>query len=140
MTNAWTIAAKATAALVLAGSLASAGAGAAVAATGPATGATSAAGGHHLRHTSGAERRTLCQREQGRMTLFTNRQHRFAAQTAAFAGLEAKATKAGNTQLATYWAHVVSHRDAYTTRAAARLQARAARDATRHGIVNGSCG
>jgi hypothetical protein len=60
-------------------------------------------------------------------------------QSAVFTGLEVKATKAGNTDLAAYWAQVVSHRDAFSARQDTRLQVRTARDAKVLTLVNGKC-
>ncbi len=107
--------------------------GAGVAAAAPST------SGHHLRHATGEMRRHLCQNDSSRLALSAHRQAQFATQTAAYASLEASATKAGKTVLASYWAQVVSHRQADSDRQHANLTARTSRAATTHGLVNGNC-
>jgi hypothetical protein len=131
MTNMRRAVAKVALALVMTGSMA-------VAAPGIA-GAAQNSGGHHLRHNSGMARHRSCTREQGRLAFQLRRQQQFAAHTAAFARLEAAATKAGNKDLEAYWAKVVSKRDTYSSHQQAKLQARLAHDATTRGLVNGKC-
>jgi hypothetical protein len=131
MTNVRRTLTKVAVAVMLAGSLATAGSGVA--------GAAQGTGGHHPRHASGNERRKLCQLEERRLAFSQHLQSQFAAQTVAFTRPEAKAAKAGNTHLAAYWAQVVSHRDAFSASEHTRLQARTARDAKVHALVNGKC-
>jgi hypothetical protein len=120
-----------TLALVMTGSMA-------VAAPGIA-GATQSSGGHHLRHNSGLARHRSCTREQGRLAFQVRRQQQFTAHTAAFARLEAAATKAGNKDLAAYWAEVVTRRDTYSSHQQTKLEARQTHDAKARGLVNGKC-
>lgn len=127
--------AKMALAMVMAGSLATA----VPAVAGAATTATSTTAGHHLRHDTGLDRQRSCTREKGRLAFELRRQKQFAAETAVFSRLEAAATKAGNTQLATYWGKVVSRRAAYTGHQQARFQARVTHDAKAKGLVGGKC-
>lgn len=131
MTNMRRTVAKVALALTITGSLAVAGPGVAGAAPGP--------GGHHLRHDSGLARHRSCIHEQRVLAFELHNQQRFTTGTAAFAQLEASATKAGNPHLAAYWANVVNRRGAYTSKQTARLQARTIHDAAIHGPVNGKC-
>ena len=128
-----TLALKAAVTLVAVGSLTSLGAGAAGAAS------TNPTPGHHLRHVTGNERKRLCSREASRLAFSVRAQQRFAAQTAVYAGLEARAKKAGNTALTKYWASVVAHRNAHLAKAQASLSSRTTRDVKAHGLVNGTC-
>jgi len=131
MTNVRTTLTRVVVTAMVACSLATAGSGVAGAAVG--------SGGHHLRQVSGKAHQRVCQVEQGRLAFSQHQQDQYAAQTAVFTGLEASATKAGNSDLAAYWAQVVNHRNAYSARQHARLLARSARDAKVHRLVNGKC-
>jgi hypothetical protein len=94
---------------------------------------------HHNRHVTSVERHRNCRSEVARLTSATHRQQRFTSGTAAFVALETRATKAGNAKLATYWAHVVAKRNAFSSRQRARLIARFTRAVRAYGVVNGTC-
>jgi hypothetical protein len=121
------IAAKFALTAVLAGSLAAGASGVAGAAQGSGSGAA------HTHHAAGAERARMCRTAQRRLALYDRRQQKFASGTAAFGRLEAKATQAGHTKLAAYWAKVVARRNTGAARHQARMNARNARSA-------GKCG
>lgn len=136
MTNVRRNLAKVAVAAMLAGSLATAGSGVAGAAEN--SGVTNS-GVHAVRHVPGHGRLRICQRERSRLAVSARKQREYASRTAAFVRLETRATKAGDTVLADYWAKVVSRRDAYSARQSARLLVRIERDAKVHGLVGGSC-
>jgi hypothetical protein len=117
--------------VMLAGSLASAGSGMA--------GAAVHSDDHHGRHGRVVQRQRLCQLERGRLAFMARQQNKFAEQTQELVGLEATATKAGDTRVATFWAHIVSDRDAFSARQHVRLLARTHRDVRTHELVNGKC-
>jgi len=133
MTNMKLTMAKVAVSLVAMGSLGAAGlagAGVAGAATAPAT-------VHH--HSRTNDRRLACTRDAKRLALAAEHQARFAAGTATYVKLQARAAKAGNTGLANYWAKVVTKRNDYSARQHANLLARTSRDAKTRGLVNGKC-
>ena len=116
---------------VIAGSVVTVGSGVA--------GATADSTARPVHHARGQAASRLCQLENRRVATFERRQSHYAAGTAYLTGLEQKAEKAGDTHLAAYWAQVVKHREAYSTRNAARLQARIKKDAKRHSVSAGKC-
>jgi hypothetical protein len=129
--------AKVAVSLVAMGSLGAAGlAGAGVAGAATAT-ATAPATVHH--HSRTNDRRLACTRDAKRLALAAEHQARFAAGTATYVKLQARAAKAGNTGLANYWAKVVTRRNDYSARQHANLLARTSRDAKTRGLVNGKC-
>jgi len=131
MTNVSARVAKIALAAVTAGLLALAGAGVAGAAPGP--------GGHHLRHTTGLERRRLCESEAERLAYSARQQSRYAARTTGLVGFQARAQSAGNTHMSTYWATMIDNRDRHLADQQSVLAARTSRDVKSHGLVDGKC-
>ncbi len=131
MSNLKVVAAKVAVSLVAVGSLAGVGAG--VAGVGPAGAATQVHTANHA-----AQHQRWCTNEKRLTTAASRRQAKFAATTAKFVHLEAKANAAGNTSLAKYWAKVVAHRDLRDNRMKASFDARMRRDAHRRS-ASGRC-
>jgi hypothetical protein len=102
--------------LVAVASLSVAGAGAA--------GAASQAGTQPASHASVSSQHRLCVLGRGHKGQAARIQAGFAAVTAKFAALEAKAQQAGDTKLAAYWKSVVDHRTATLAKRQARTAAR----------------
>ena len=89
-------------------------------------------------HTS-AQVNAACLAGQRHIAFSQNRQSKFAAKTAGFAALEAKADEAGHTKRAAYWARVVARRTAFSNRMNVRLQARIARTGQAYGTTEQGC-
>ena len=89
-------------------------------------------------HTS-AQVNAACLAGQRHIAFSQNRQSKFAAKTAGFAALEAKADEAGHTKRAAYWARVVARRTAFSNRMSVRLQARIVRAGEAFGTSEQGC-
>ena len=93
---------------------------------------------HNESHSS-AHVNAICVAGQRHIAFSQNRQSKFAAKTAGFAALEAKADKAGHTKRAAYWARVVARRTAFSNRMSVRLQARIVRAGEAFGTSEQGC-
>jgi len=89
-------------------------------------------------HTS-AQVNAACLAGQRHIAFSQNRQSKFAAKTAGFAALEAKADEGGHTKRAAYWARVVARRTAFSNRMSVRLQARIVRAGEAFGTSEQGC-
>jgi hypothetical protein len=112
------LAAKAAVTLVVVGSLAG---GTAAAAAGPAVAESPS---HHTHQVSEAGRARACRLLHRAETFGQRNGARFAARTAQYQALEARAQSQGHASLARYWKSIVTRRD---TVAAKRAQGHAAR-------------
>jgi len=116
--------------LVAVASLSLAGAGVAAAAP--------QAGGQPATHAGTAMHR-LCTLRNGRQAHAARSQAAFAAGTAKFAALEAKAQQAGHLKLAAYWKSVVDRRTATLAKRQARSATRSAHPGPWAARVQTSC-
>jgi len=116
--------------LAAVGSLSMAGAGMAGAATQP--------GSQPVSHSAAAQHR-LCMLGRSHQEQAARSQAHFAAVTAKFAALEAKAQQAGHTKAAAYWKSVVDHRTATLAKRQARTTARFAHPGKWAARVSSSC-
>lgn len=86
-----------------------------------------------------AKRQALCEVTSRRLAHAESLEARLAAHTSVFVALETKASDRGRTDIAAYWARVVTRRDDDVARRKALLVSLTARDARSHGLVNGTC-
>ena len=131
MLNMKLLAIKVAVSLLAVGSLSFAGA--------EVVGATVQSGNQPVSHSTAAGRQRACLRLHKHQEFATQSQARFAARTAKFAALSAKAQKGGNAKLAKYWQSVVTHRYATAARTQANATARTDRRNQHHGKVGGPC-